>query len=192
MQICLVMSFLTIPNRSRPPLPYRTANGILSNFLSLAGHKTVDMQTVSLNSVVNSIAPIIQSDALMTDKSVLLMLNEIPPLLMDNNEIRQLILNLARNGLEAMQPGGLLIIRTRSDNGEVFLEVEDQGQGIPHEMLDKLGNPFQTTKENGSGLGLAVCYSIANRHNAHIEVNTNSKGTIFSVRFPVGDTNSKL
>lgn len=159
------------------------ANGILSNYLSLAGDKPFEMRPTSLNWILQNIYPIVLSDALIADKNVLLMLNEVPLLALDEKEIRQLILNLARNGLEAMHTGGLLTIRTGRENGEVLLEVEDQGAGLSCEQLESLGTPFQTTKSNGTGLGLPVCYSIAHRHNAKIEVETGAAGTKFKVRF---------
>lgn len=93
--------------------------------------------------------------------------------------------NLVRNGLEAMPPGGNLNIRTFMDGKEVVLVVEDQGTGIDPVVLEKIGTPFFTTKDNGTGLGLAVCYSIANRHNANINVVTGPTGTTFFVRFQV-------
>ncbi|MDR9788301.1 MAG: ATP-binding protein [Peptococcaceae bacterium MAG4] len=100
-----------------------------------------------------------------------------------HQEIRQLILNLVRNGLEAMPARKKLTISTYLEEDEVVLAVQDEGRGIGSEMLDKLGTPFFTTKEHGTGLGLAVCYSIAARHNARIEVDTGTGGTTFYVRF---------
>ena len=82
-----------------------------------------------------------------------------------------------------MPVGKKLTISTYMEKGEVVLAVQDEGGGIGSEMLDKLGTPFFTTKEYGTGLGLAVCYSIAARHNAWIEVDTGPGGTTFYVRF---------
>lgn len=103
--------------------------------------------------------------------------------MLDEKEIRQLILNLVRNGLEAMPPKKRLKIKTYTEGDEVVLAVQDEGSGIPDELLAKLGTPFFTTKEKGTGLGLAVCYSIANRHKATIIPETGPKGTTFYVRF---------
>jgi signal transduction histidine kinase len=61
--------------------------------------------------------------------------------------------------------------------------VQDDGQGIAPEVLEKIGTPFFTTKNNGTGLGLAVCYSIVQRHNAKIDIETASTGTTFYIRF---------
>jgi signal transduction histidine kinase len=65
----------------------------------------------------------------------------------------------------------------------VILEVKDTGNGIKPDILDKIGTPFFTTKDHGTGLGLAVCYSIADRHHAKINVQTGNEGTCFSICF---------
>ena len=108
-------------------------------------------------------------------------------ILVDPKEIRQLILNLSKNGLEAMEAGGCLTIHTCTKGDEVWLSVEDQGHGIDPELLEKIGTPFFTTKETGTGLGLAICYSIAARHHARIDVQTGPDGSTFSVIFQVAD-----
>lgn len=159
------------------------ANAIITEFLSLAKNKSVHLEAQQLNTIIKTLAPLIQSDAIMSNKYLKLDLADTPDLLLDAKEIRQLILNLARNGLEAMQPHTLLTIRTRWEHGKVVLAIVDQGCGIPPELIGKLGTPFFTTKENGTGLGLAVCYSIAARHKAAIEVETGPEGTTFLVKF---------
>jgi signal transduction histidine kinase len=65
----------------------------------------------------------------------------------------------------------------------VVLAVQDEGRGIEQDVLEKLGTPFYTTKDSGTGLGLAVCYSIATRHNASIRIETGINGTTFYVVF---------
>jgi len=159
------------------------ANSIITEFLSLAKNKTIELSKYNLNTIVKALLPLIQSDAIKTDKHFKVDLEEIPVLLLDEKEIRQIILNLVRNGLEAMPPGGKLVIKTYMEKEEVILSVKDEGKGIERDVLEKIGTPFFTTKDNGTGLGLAVCYSIAARHNAKIEIETGSKGTTFFVRF---------
>lgn len=161
------------------------ANSIITEYLSMAKDKSVNIQPRYLNSIIRTLYPMIRADASYTDKQVNLELGLPPKLLFDEKEIRQLIMNLVRNGLEAMDRGGVLTIRTKVDGSEAVLEVEDQGTGIPPEVIEKIGTPFTTTKENGTGLGLAVCYSIAHRHNARIDVATGPEGTTFFVRFPI-------
>jgi len=161
------------------------ANSIITEFLTLAKNKHVDLRPGNLSKLLESVIPLIQANALTHDIRVDYQPNPVPDILMDDKEIRQLILNLTQNGLEAMQQGNTLTLRTFRYNEQVVLMVKDQGPGIDEEILDKLGLPFVTTKEKGTGLGLSVCYRIAARHNAAIDVETSSRGTTFYVRFPL-------
>ncbi len=161
------------------------ANAIISGFLSMAKDKVLEAAEENLNKIVGSIAPLIQAEAIMGNKYVKLELGEIPNVRLIENDIRQLILNLVRNGLDASTEGDGLTIRTFVAEEKVVLSVQDNGKGIDKEYLDKLGTPFLTTKENGTGLGLFICYNIAERHNASIQVQTDNNGTTFSVFFRV-------
>jgi signal transduction histidine kinase len=73
------------------------------------------------------------------------------------------------------------------EKNEIVLFVKDEGTGVDPKIQDKIGTPFLTTKIKGTGLGLAVCYSIAARHQAKLEYETNSNGTTFKLRFPQPD-----
>jgi len=161
------------------------ANSIITEFLSLAKSKAVEYKIRNINTIVEAILPLILADTMKDDKVLNVELCKTQDLSLNEEEMRQLILNLVRNGLEAMSPEGNLTIRTFIDNDAVILSVQDQGHGIESDVLDKIGTPFFTTKENGTGLGLAVCYSIASRHNAKIEIETSSTGTTFFVRFKI-------
>jgi len=161
------------------------ANQIISEFLSLAKNKTVNLEPSNLKLIIVALSPLIAVDAIKQDKHLVLDLKEIPDLLLDEKEIRQLIFNLVLNGLEAMTAGKTITIKTYAKGDDVFLEVADQGSGIKPEIMDKIDTPFFTTKENGTGLGLPVCHSIAMRHNATIDVKTSSKGTSFTICFKV-------
>ena len=159
------------------------ANSILSEFLSISRTKATMFEWHNINDIVTSTLPLVQADAQNNDKLLTVELNNVPDLQLDIQEIRQLILNLVRNGLEAMSSGGQLRIRTFSTNNEVALVVSDEGNGIEQYILEKLGTPFFTTKEQGTGLGLAVCYGIVSRHNGRISVETSPKGSTFYVYF---------
>lgn len=159
------------------------ANFIITEFLSLAKDRTVKLEPTSLNSIINSLYPLLSTDATKQDKRLMLKKGDISNTLLNEKEIRQLIINLVRNGLEAMPAGGSLTIGTYDKNDEIVLFVKDEGTGIKPEIYDKLGTPFVSTKEKGTGLGLSVCYSIANKHNAKIDVKTGTTGTTFYVRF---------
>lgn len=161
------------------------ANAIITEFLSLARDKVSKLEDKCINGILESLYRLILADAINQDKSIEIDKGIVPVIPLDEKEIRQLILNLVRNGLEAMSPGGKLIIKTFKDNDELVLSVQDQGEGISPEILDNLGTPFITTKSQGTGLGLAVCYSIVGRHNARIDVKTGFSGTVFEVRFKI-------
>ncbi|HWR44251.1 PocR ligand-binding domain-containing protein [Sporomusa sp.] len=161
------------------------ANQIITEFLSLAKDKSVDKKINNLNRIINVMMPLIYADAIMTNKNIRLNLNEIPDLPMDEKEIRQLLLNLVRNGLEAMIQSGELEIKTFREDNEVVLAIKDNGTGIPYELWDRIGTPFFTTKPQGTGLGLAVCYSVAARHQAKIVIESSSAGTTVFTRFVI-------
>lgn len=160
------------------------ANSIITEFLTLSKDQALELKTDSLNVLLETLFPLIQADAFNRKNDVRMELEEIPELKFDQREIRQMILNLVRNGLEAMPYKGTLNLRTFVEEEDVILEVQDQGCGIDSEILDKLGNPFFTTKDNGTGLGLAICYRIAEKHNARISIKTSPSGTTFALHFP--------
>ncbi len=160
------------------------ANLIITEFLSLAKDKMVDLQPRNINAIIRQMWPLIQAKAISKDQYIKLELDDLPDLLLDKKEIRQLIHNLVNNGMEAMSATGQITIKTFTEEGKVVLAVKDQGHGIENDLLEKLGTPFLTTKEQGTGLGLPVCYRIAARHNAQIDVETGSTGTTFFVKFP--------
>lgn len=161
------------------------ANSIISEYLGMAKDKKINLQLKQLDDIVQSLEPILRSSALKKDMNLKLDLAEPSTCLIDENEIRQLVLNMAHNAFEAMQSGGLLTIGTLEENDQVVLYIKDQGSGLDAEIMERLGTPFVTTKEEGTGLGLAVCYSIAARQNAKIDVETGPAGTTFLVRFPI-------
>ena len=160
------------------------ANSIITEYLSLAKNQTLNLTSKNLNHIILSIAPLLEADASILEKNLKLDLkDDIPDSLFDEAQIRQLLLNICHNGLEAMEAGGTLTIRTYLQDAQIVLEINDQGKGISKDIQDKIGTPFVTDKENGTGLGLAVCYSIASRHNASITFDTGPKGTTFYIRF---------
>lgn len=159
------------------------ANLIITEYLNLSKDRIVEKTSIDLNEIIARLLPLIEADAIMQDKHVVFIGQKIPPILLDEKQINQLILNLVRNGMEAMSAGGKLTIRTFSENSEVIMAIQDEGKGIERHLLDKIGTPFFTTKDNGTGLGLAACYSIAARHNAKIKLETTSSGTTFFIRF---------
>lgn len=159
------------------------ANSIITEFLTLAKDKPVKLQQSDLNEEIKALYPLLLADALKSEKNIKVNLECIPLTWIDEKEIRQLLLNLVRNGFEAMLPGGTLTISTYAVGEDIYLVVQDEGQGIPPHVMEKLGTPFFTTKDSGTGLGLAICYSIVNRHQATLDVKSSSQGTQVLVKF---------
>lgn len=158
-------------------------NLIITEYLALSKNKSIDMKKCSLNEILLSIHPLIQADAVSSNIDTLLELGECCDLCLDVKEIKQLILNLTRNAIEAMPAGGRLHIKTLRSGEDIILSVTDQGSGIPQSVLDNLGKPFLTTKATGTGLGLAICYRIVQRHNAKLKIDTGPAGTTIHIRF---------
>ncbi|TYP71870.1 two-component system sensor histidine kinase NtrB [Paenibacillus methanolicus] len=162
------------------------ANGIINDFLSMAQTRLSERSPASLHDLIDDLLPLLMADANMRGLTIELELaDEMPLLLLNAKEIKQLILNLCRNGLEAMEERkGTLRIRTRAMPAHVELQVADDGHGIPRERLERLFEPFFTTKTQGTGLGLAMCLGIAERHGGTIRVESEpGAGTTFTVRF---------
>ncbi len=115
---------------------------------------------------------------------------DIPPVMADSSRMEQVFLNIIFNALEAMGGSGTLTVQTRKTSDGVEVDLSDTGPGIPAEILDKIFDPFYTTKDSteglGMGLGLAVCYGIVKKHNGDIQVTSSPEsGTTFTVRLPL-------
>lgn len=110
----------------------------------------------------------------------------LPLVPMDPDQVRQVIVNLITNAVQAMPEGGNLAISAGQLDGTVEVRVADSGPGIPEENRARLFEPLFTTKAKGIGLGLAVCKSIIDRHGGHIEVDSApGKGAAFTVKLPL-------
>ncbi len=111
----------------------------------------------------------------------------MPRIYADAEQIKQVLLNLAINGLQAMaqvHANGIdktLTFRTLESDGNCVLEVEDTGPGIEPKNLSKVFDPFFTTKDKGIGLGLSIAHKIVTQHLGKIVANNTDRGTLFSV-----------
>ena len=161
------------------------ANQIISEFLSLTRDKPADFESTNVSEIVHSLYPLLAADALNQDKSVRIEVGRVANIHGNEKELRQLIVNLARNGLEAMSTGQELTICTYMENRSIVLEIKDQGPGFAPLVLERLGTPFLTTKEKGTGLGIVICQSIVARHKATMDFESNARGTTVKVVFPV-------
>jgi len=112
---------------------------------------------------------------------------ELPRVRIDIHQIQQVLINLMLNAIQAMEKGGTLTIRTfLVKHGEVGVEVNDTGVGIPKPHLKKIFDPFFTTKSEGTGLGLSISLKILENHGATIDaISEEGKGSTFTIHFPV-------
>ncbi len=147
--------------------------------------------SVGIPWLVESTLKLVSSELALGDVAVTLDLDEsLPSVLGNPRALQQVLLNLFVNAFQAMPDGGRLTVRARAgeDDGFVCLEVSDTGTGIPAEVLSKIFDPFFTTKEagEGTGLGLAVSYSIVEKHNGRLTVASEvGRGTTFAMNLPV-------
>jgi signal transduction histidine kinase len=141
-----------------------------------------------LNSVVLKAVELLSHQSRFERSRVVTELDaELPTVAANEGQLRQVCLGLASNALDAMEGRGTLIIRSRQIRGEVEIELEDEGPGIPEENLGRIFDPFFTTKPpgQGTGLGLAIAQGIVNDHGGRIEVSSVvGKGCIFRVVLP--------
>jgi PAS domain S-box-containing protein len=158
---------------------------VVKTFLNF--NKPIQLQThpIDLNQLVQQIFALVSPDAeakgvqLESRLDAKLLINGDPDLL------KQAILNVVNNGLEAMKDGGSLTARTSSDGDECQLSITDVGPGIPWEIQDRIFNLYFTTKEQGTGIGLATTFRVIQLHSGTIDfVSEPGKGTTFRLRFP--------
>jgi signal transduction histidine kinase len=111
---------------------------------------------------------------------------KLPKIEADEDMIRRVFVNLAVNGLQAMEKGGTLKVSTKNTNGSIQVSFEDTGSGINKENLKNLFTPFFTTKAQGMGVGLSICKRFVESHYGNIRVESEEgKGSIFTVTLPI-------
>jgi two-component system sensor histidine kinase HydH len=145
------------------------------------------LQAGSLNDLVNEVVALCAASAREAEVSLVQEADpkmDSPPV--DGARMKQVILNLVQNAVQASPKGGKVWVITRQYPKYVEVEVADQGPGIPGEIWDKLFFPFFTTKHGGTGLGLAISHKIVEAHGGVLElVKSNENGTTFRVQLPV-------
>ncbi|WP_226676067.1 ATP-binding protein [Mesobacillus jeotgali] len=105
--------------------------------------------------------------------------------LCDGNKIKQVLINMLMNAIDAMDMPGEITIAVFKSKEDLTISITDTGKGIPAEDLDKIGKPFFTTKANGNGLGLMICYKIVEEHQGTIHVGSSCRGTTFTIKLPI-------
>jgi signal transduction histidine kinase len=164
----------------------RRLNGIVEQFLSLARPLNLNREDIAVGDFVKEVAALMAGDT--NSANVRIELNVAPnlPLLhADRNFLKQLLLNLILNGIQAMPRGGALTVEASADKDFVKLAVTDTGIGIAPQTLEKIFEPYFTTKTTGSGLGLAISRRIVEAHGGTIGVESEpQRGSRFLVRLP--------
>ncbi|MGD6833678.1 PAS domain S-box protein [Sutcliffiella halmapala] len=159
---------------------------ILSELLLLAKPHKVRIQKVSLDTLLKDVTTLLETQAIMNNVWFEMKLDAKDPLIQcDDNQVKQVFINLIKNGIEAMSEGGNIFIETEDDGEEVIIRIRDEGRGIPEEIISRLGEPFFTTKTTGTGLGLMITFNIIKNHHGTVSVKSElEQGTTFEVRFP--------
>jgi len=168
-------------------------NKIISDFLSLSKPRETEMEEVAFNDLVSSMKNTIETSSLMKKVELVLDLDyDERYIICDETQIRQVILNICKNAVEAME--GILSPILHISTGlnqykkEIFIRISDNGSGIDNKTIKKIGTPFFTTKKTGTGLGLNACYEIIKEHKGRINIESDlGKGTTFTIVMPYID-----
>jgi signal transduction histidine kinase/CheY-like chemotaxis protein len=170
------------------------AKKITQNLLTLARRREPKMEMIQVSEAVENPLQLIERDLQKSNIELVRRFSEVRPVVCDAGQIAQVCLNLLTNARDAMLPdGGTLTVEIREDEDDVLISFSDTGTGIPDNIMDKLFQPFVTTKGPlgggdmaGSGLGLSVSYGIIKNHGGTVEVETElSKGSTFTIRLPI-------
>lgn len=163
-------------------------NELVGDFLLLSKPKEVKRELIRAGMVVQEIMPMIRNEALLHNVVVKHYPNaDLQPIVADKDLLKQVFLNLAKNAIEAMPSGGTLTIREcgyPEQPDKLSIELQDTGTGIPADALEKVFEPFYTTKQQGTGLGLSVCQRIVHDLGGRIEFESGKGGTTFRVWLP--------
>lgn len=170
----------------------RRLDDLLKELLNFSNPTKYQLEQKKIDDLVKRVIRLVENDL---KKHKIMFAQEVeddlPVVLVNENEIVEVLLNLIINSIDAMPEGGDLSLRAfrevKAESGRLFvvLTIKDSGHGIAPEHLDRIFDRYFTTKESGTGLGLAICERIIMAHNGEIKVeSTSGKGTTFTIRFP--------
>jgi two-component system, NtrC family, sensor histidine kinase HydH len=163
-------------------------NAVVSQFLDYARPYTLKLKSLNVNTLIAKAISIIAANELTVNISLVQELyDDLPEVEVDEQQLMQVILNIALNAIESMPRGGTLTFRTSkietSAGNAIGITIRDTGQGIDKESLKNIFKPFHTTKERGAGLGLAICQKIIKEHGGLIRVKSiPGQGSVFFIR----------
>lgn len=165
----------------------RRLSDTLTQFLQYAKPREPRMAESDLNALVTDVAAMLRSDKSTLGKVRLTVrtAKNLPPFLFDSDQLRQALLNLALNSLQALEGKGRLTFTVERRELQVALSVADDGPGIPPDVQARLFEPFHTTKEKGTGLGLAVAERAVASHGGQILIDSEvGSGAVFTILLP--------
>ena len=171
---------------------------IVQSLLTFGRQTCPESSPVNLNNLVNDTLKLLQNQLKQYRKDLIQVeLDEsLPPVQGNESQLKQVVLDLLFNALDATQEKGKITLRTSSENEHwVSFSIEDTGCGIPSEHMDRLFEPFFTTKPvgKGVGIGLSTCYNIVDQHGGEIQVESEEgKGSTFMVKLPRENRNGSL
>ena len=163
------------------------AESIVSDFLTFSKPQSENMVFSNFEKDVKYVENIMQPYAKMNRVNILVRLTNTLKIEYDENQIQQCLINLVKNGIEAMQEnGGTLYVDVSEHNKNILIKIQDSGSGMTSEGISQLGNPYYSTKTEGTGLGMLMVYSTIRNLNGEIKVkSTVRKGTTFLIYIPV-------
>ena len=158
---------------------------ILTDFRRYANLPPLTFETCDLAALIEEVLDFNEPEAQRQNVQVSREIPKLPPVQLDRSQFRQVLLNLIINGVQAMEEGGTLTVRAKPLAGHIQIDVEDTGQGIEPEQLDKIFDLFFSTKEEGTGVGLTMVKHIIEGHGGGVDVeSTPGQGTKFSISLP--------
>ena len=159
---------------------------IVTQFLQTIRPARPNLKKNSLNDIIEETIELLRPELNNRGQSLKLILNEVLPLaFFDAGQIKQSLINLMKNSMQAMSTGGELIIKTGEAEEGVWISLTDTGCGIPQEKIKQIFEPYYTTKEKGSGLGLMIVQRIVRDHDGRLELTSHgSKGATFRIWLP--------
>jgi len=163
------------------------ADKIIRDLHDFSATKKPTLQKTDINAIVKETLSQIEAPE---NVELITELSHLPEIKADKDMIKRVFLNLATNGIQAMEKGGTLKVSTKKTKGFVEVSFKDTGTGMSKENMKKLFTPFFTTRAKGMGMGLPICKKFVESHDGSIEVeSTEQKGTTFTVKLPTKQDN---
>ncbi|QGH34716.1 PAS domain S-box protein [Gracilibacillus salitolerans] len=161
---------------------------LVNQFVSYGKPSYMEQVDCNLNELIKDTAELMNSNARLHNVNIYVERSDInTEVYIDKSKIKQVLINFIKNAFEAMPNGGNVCLQIESDlkNNEVHISIKDEGVGMTKEQVDNLGKPFFTTKENGLGMGLPICFDIIQSHNGRIKFDSEKdKGTVVHIILP--------